>query len=449
MKPISNRYELKQLLGPLLNGKLYEGKDLSLQRPVFVYAAQLETGQTIDDYIALLGNVSPLGSTDTPFLHILDVESGTGSVHVIVSYKPGRSFTEHLRLESTTFSQAVERIAALGQALLEAAETRPLQVSLAPENVWVAEDGGLSLINIWERPRQPVKPAKGLSQLFAQMLIGKEQLPADAETFSVQLLRSLDLPVRKKEEVVSVLSEAWKERMTLAAFMQTLQRWLPADIPPISSQAVYDTEHDDTQEEPDDEVDEAADTATRSGWRRIGKRVWLALALTALGLAVCAGMFILLVELMNGNSKSATERPAVEQTAPQSDGTTNGDTGTQQSGGSGNPNNSGSSGNTGNSGNSGNSSNSGNSGGTGNSANSGSTLPSQPQAPVVEAGKVPKLTGLNQQTAEQASKDAGFRYMFYLETNEQPAGTVFKQDPAPDTELESGTRIYFWVSKGP
>jgi serine/threonine-protein kinase len=62
--------------------------------------------------------------------------------------------------------------------------------------------------------------------------------------------------------------------------------------------------------------------------------------------------------------------------------------------------------------------------------------------------KVPSLTGLTKEAAEQQALALGLRYSFYIETNQLAAGTVFKQEPQPNEEAAKGSRVTFWISKG-
>lgn len=415
MKPISNRYELKQLLSPLLDGQLYEGKDLSLARSVFIYTVDLQGEATAKQYIGKLGSAAQQGATDSPFLHVLDIEAGSGNIHVIISYKPGCSFRQFVRNNPPSFKEAVAMIANLGQALLDAAEERHLNFSLDPCNIWITDDGTIHVINTWDRPSTDSRLSKGLSRLFVQLMARTDHVPEDAESLSSALYRALVLPVNKKEEVVAAVTEAWKEKLSLASFVQYMNMLLQS--PP--SAAFRDERIDApisrtktlTYQEMQVAYHEEEQTRRpvyRNRWLKMGKKVWIALSLSVLGLAVFAGGFVLLVETMSGGGKSKPAEPAVVEHRPQ---------------------------------------------------------PAVPQKTVAEAPKekppvvapsgdqpivgVPTLTGLSKEAAEKMALDTGLRYEFFLEIDKQAAGTVFKQEPRPNEQVEKGSKVIFWISKGP
>ncbi|TNJ66283.1 PASTA domain-containing protein [Paenibacillus hemerocallicola] len=414
MKPISNRYELKQLLGPIHDGQLYEGKDLSLQRSVFIYEVQLQGESAVQQYIGRLGSAAQQGATDSPFLHVLDIEVGSGYIHVVISYKPGSSFRQFVRNHPPSFKETTVMISALGQALLDAAEERHLNFSLDPGNIWITEDGTINVINTWDRPEQPNKISKRLSQLFVQLMTRSDYVPADAETFSTNLLRALELPTKKKEEVVAAVTDAWKERITLVSFVQFTQSLLQ----PKSSVAAREERAAPVQtwsappqieEEPAAYMEEERESRppSRARWFKIGKKVWLGISFSAVGLAVFAGAFVLLVETMN-RDRSKPADPVIVEHRPQT--TTPQKTAEET-----------------------------------NKQKTVSVPPSESQ-PIVG---VPTLTGLPKEAAEKMALETGLRYTYYLEVNSQPAGTVFKQEPTPNEQVEKGSHVTFWISKGP
>ncbi|TMV52205.1 PASTA domain-containing protein [Paenibacillus mesophilus] len=415
MKPISNRYELKQLLGPLLDGQLYEGKDLSLARSVFVYTVDLQGEATAKQYIGKLGSAAQQGATDSPFLHVLDIEAGSGNINVIISYKPGCSFRQFVRNNPPSFKEAVAMIANLGQALLDAAEERHLHFLLDPSNIWITEDGTINVINTWDRPSSHSRLSKGLSRLFVQLMARSEEVPEDAESLSSSLYRALVLPVSKKEEVVAAVTDAWKEKLSLASFVQYMSMLLQSPSSAAfrderletsgtgAKTLTYQELHIAYQEE-----EQTSRPVFRNRWLKVGKKVWIALSLSALGLAVFAGGFVLLVETMNGGGKSKPAEPVVvehraQPTVPQKTAV---------------------------------------------------EVPKEKPPVVAPSGNqpivgVPTLTGLSKEAAEKMALDTGLRYEFFLETDKQAAGTVFKQEPRPNEQVEKGSKVTFWISKGP
>lgn len=67
--------------------------------------------------------------------------------------------------------------------------------------------------------------------------------------------------------------------------------------------------------------------------------------------------------------------------------------------------------------------------------------------PIAE-GQVPSLVGLTKEEAEQAALAAGLRYSFVLENSEeQPPGQVFKQEPEAGAAAKKGDRVKFYISR--
>lgn len=419
LKPISNRYEPKRLLGPLHGGKLYRGKDSSLQRSVFIYAVQLQGEEAAAAYIGKLGSAAQQGATDSPFLHVLDIEVGQGCIHVIISYKPGLSFEQFVHAHAPSFRDTVEMIANLGESLLEAAEERQLNFSLEPGNIWIADDGTINLINTWDRPASPTRLSKGLSQLFVQLATRSKRIPSSAESFQADLLRTLDLPARQKEEVIAAVTDAWKERITLASFVQAAKSWLPLPAPagyggepPAASSAKFDAYPNFEARSVHTKKALRAQPPLRSRWFRAGKKIWIGLSLSAVGLAVSAGAFVLLVEILHGGDKTKPADPVVVEHRPQPEAPPN----TAEAKAKETP------------------------------VSVAPVVADPDKPPVIDT---PTLTGLSKEAAEKAALDSGLRYTYYLEPASQPAGTVFKQEPGPGERVEKGSRVLFWISKGP
>jgi serine/threonine-protein kinase len=243
-----------------------------------------------------------------------------------------------------------------------------------------------------------------------------DHAPEDAESFSSALYRALVLPVNKKEEVVAAVTEAWKEKRSLASFVQYMNTLLQS---PLSAAFVDDRmdapppkaktpSYNETQEAYPEE-EQRSRPVFRNRWLKIGKKVWIALSLSVLGLAVFAGGFVLLVETMSGRGKSKpAESVVVEQRPPQT-------TVPQKT---------------------------------------VAEVPKEKPPAVAPSGNqpivgVPTLTGMPKEAAEKMALDTGLRYEFFLENDKQAAGTVFKQEPRPNEQVEKGSKVMFWISKGP
>lgn len=431
MKPISNRYELSRLLGPLHNGMLYEGKDLSLQRTVFVYAIDAQGESAARTYIRGLGSAAEQGASESPFLHILDVEVGRETIHVIISYKPGCSLEHLIRNHPPSFREAISMVADLGQALLDAAEERLLDFSIEANNIWITENGMINVINTWDRPANDQRLSKGLSMLLLQLLARTTQVPANGDPAFIRKALA-GLPTDRTEQIIGAVTDAYTERITLASFVRFL-RLLPyaksAEWPPQTNleaisiphgmpipKAEADQEFDEDEEENEEPASfgkplSPSATRSRPRWLRLGKKLTLGLSLSVLGIAVFAGVFALLVETMNRGPKHEPSTPnIIAEQRPQ--------TNAQEK------------------------------------ENPPAKTVSNPTEPPAESAggtlvSVPTLTGLTQEAAGKLAVETGLHFQFFLEPNKQTAGTVFKQEPAPNQQVEKGSSVTFWVSKGP
>lgn len=406
MKPISNRYELKQLIAPIHGGLLYEGKDLSLQRPVFVYAVELQGEGATLEYISRLGSAAQQGATDSPFLHVLDIEIGVGYIHVIISYKPGCSLKQFVQTNAPTYSEAVAMVFALGQSLLDAAETRTLDISLDSNNIWITEDGTILVIVSWGCRTSNTKLSKEISQLFVQLAVRSDTTVTDGESIQSKLIRAIDLPLKKKEEAAATITDALQERVSLAYLIQHFNKQLNAP----SSEANRHEQEQTVVYDAGPFVDNAqTEHKPRSRLFQFGKKLWIGIALSGIGIVVFAGMFVLLVETMNrGGNKSDSKEFVIADPAPQSpvlpQKTAEDKTKEKE------------------------------------------VSQTSNDQPIVD---VPTLTGLTKEAAEKKALDTGLRYKYFLVFDTLAAGTVLRQEPAPNEQVAKGSSVSFWISKGP
>lgn len=75
----------------------------------------------------------------------------------------------------------------------------------------------------------------------------------------------------------------------------------------------------------------------------------------------------------------------------------------------------------------------------------------EPAAPATGEGplEAPNLIGLQLSDAEAKFKGTGLGYAYYRKPSEEPAGTVFDQMPKPGEAAPQGTKVIFYVSRGP
>ena len=77
-----------------------------------------------------------------------------------------------------------------------------------------------------------------------------------------------------------------------------------------------------------------------------------------------------------------------------------------------------------------------------------STVPSETLANVTP-GIVPDLEGLQESVAKQMIIAAGYTVVELRAKNENPKGTVFDQQPAPEIEYPQGRSVRIAISDGP
>ncbi|GAC43252.1 PASTA domain-containing protein [Paenibacillus popilliae] len=82
----------------------------------------------------------------------------------------------------------------------------------------------------------------------------------------------------------------------------------------------------------------------------------------------------------------------------------------------------------------------------------GTPIDPGPPAEVAQTGEgevqVPSLIGLTLEQAEEQVKAAGLRWQYFKENSEeQPPGQVFKQEPEPGAAIKLGERVTFYISR--
>lgn len=77
------------------------------------------------------------------------------------------------------------------------------------------------------------------------------------------------------------------------------------------------------------------------------------------------------------------------------------------------------------------------------------TTPTGPSGLPVTPGIVPDLRGVTEARAVAAIREAGYEPLVTRVKNNQPAGTVIDQSPAPDVEMAPGSKVQIVVSEGP
>ncbi|MFD0676325.1 MULTISPECIES: PASTA domain-containing protein [unclassified Paenibacillus] len=412
MKPVSNRYTREELIIPLDNGLLYRGKDLSLQRIVFIYAVPHQGQPDAQAYIHQIGNSVQI-TNSAPYMHVFDVEMDQSHIYIIMKYIKGNPLQQVMLNHTFTFQEAAAFVTGMGQTLMEIAEDRPLNFSISPNNLWVSDELQISLINTWDQSHHKHRLSKELSGVLYCLVTQTDKLPADTEALrhglqNSQLLEELSLS--QKKAVVTAIIHAYEERISALSFIQNLKELFHA---PNEQESIEDPDDYDLapSQSPKVMVLGTLFTTLKHVFFRklVWKRISLTLSLALLSAVVFIGVFAYLIET-TGHKESNSKSTLASS--------------------------------------------------TGNQQQTPPSVVNKPQPveikntkePVVpENGSnvvVPVLTGLTREDAEKQALAYGLRYTFYIETNPLAAGTVFKQEPMPHEEAAKGSRVTFWISKG-
>ncbi|TDG00231.1 PASTA domain-containing protein [Paenibacillus piri] len=445
MKPVSNRYTREEFIIPLDQGQLYKGKDLSLNRIVFIYAVPYQSQSLAEAYLQAIGGSAQV--TNNPqYMHVFDVEMDHDYIYVIMKYIEGQSLQQLIRTHTFTFREAAAFVAGIGHTLAEIAVERPLNFSIQPSNLWMTDQGQLTIVNTWDTHSGNRRLVQELSGLFFRLLTRREQVPSDIESLrhglqSSPILNELLEPQRRA--AVETILHAHDERMSALAFIQSIKE-LPEAVPTddhvnghdhvsapdenaqsansmtrpeekyvfeLEAELRYRSRNATPGEEEADRTRAMPSLLSRTLFgATMWKRLSIGLSLALLGGAVFVGVFAFLIDntgrketaYMPGGAASGRQQPSeTEQQPKPEDNQPAKETEATNNGG-----------------------------------DSSVIIP------------VPALTGLTKEAAEKQALASGLRYTYYLETNQLAAGTVFKQEPMPNEQAAKGSRVTFWISKG-
>jgi len=157
----------------LTNGLLYYGEDLILQRTVMLYNTAPIKGVPGEEYIRRLQKASSL--IHDGFQHILDTSFEDHSIQIVLQRRLGKPLILELESQLWTFSSVISVVADLGVAMLEVMEERLATYSIGIENLWLNEEGKLSVINHWEEGNPQTRGASGLCTLLIQLFAGSDK----------------------------------------------------------------------------------------------------------------------------------------------------------------------------------------------------------------------------------------------------------------------------------
>ncbi|MDF2645948.1 MAG: hypothetical protein K0Q73_1753 [Paenibacillus sp.] len=406
-KKIGTRYVPDTQIVALPHGTLYYGDDLFLTRKVLLYQIELNPGQIGEDYIRTLHHKAAF--IHDGFQHILDTSVEEDSVTIILQAKPGSLFSNHVNKKEMSFHTIIAMIADLGVSLLDAMEERITGFTVGAENLWLDDHGKLSVINYWDKGDPQAQGAIGLCRLMIQLFTGAETITGAFEVMHTHLERT-PIPSATYEQklaLIKLIKLVCQGQASLSSLIFGL-RSLPSsgqkqDVGPIHKQIHYQNpsktqNHVVDVNENEDEVDEVAPAAE--------KRSQSLSALSKAGIGAIAILVVVLVTVW-ALWPSPKVEPVVVVPIP---------TATPLA--------------------------------PTNTPVPSTTKPLGDSNKKTEEVAIPNLVGLSQADAEAQALAAGLHYNFFIEANNQPKGTVIKQDPKSGTKGLQGDNVTFWVSKG-
>ncbi|WP_187274447.1 PASTA domain-containing protein [Paenibacillus sp. N3.4] len=388
---IGTRYMPKSPIVSFQHGTMQYGEDVFLTRTVILYTKNLTDGESGEDYIRTLSHKAAFNHES--FHHILDTSFDEHAVTIILQSKPGKLFSQELHNQVWTYDRVIPMIADLGVSLLDGMEELITGFSVATDNLWLDDNGRLSIINYWEEGDQQVQGSVGLCRLMIQLFTGTSVIPGPFEVMHTHLER-MTIPSatqQQKEALIKLIKLMCQGQASISSFIFGL-RSLPsasasasASTAPRREEAILLLDENETEDE----------SPVQRPFTKIGIGAG-AVVVVALG-----------VWMIWPSSKaehkatvipSATAKP-VAATTPSSVPTSK-------------------------------------------------ATPSATTADKLVELAIPDLTGLTQEEAEKKALSMGLHYKFIIEAAEQPSGIVIKQSPEAGTKGFTGDNVTFWVSKG-
>jgi hypothetical protein len=394
------------------DGALHHGKDLFLNRSVMLYTRECQAGQSGEEYILGFSNRSSFKHEG--FHYILDTSFDQQSVLIVLQSKPGYLFLEQFKKKIWTCSQGITLVAELGISMLDAMEAQITGFSVGAHNLWMGRNGRLSIINYWDEGEPQTQGAIGLCGLLIQIFSGATKIPGPFEALHTHLER-IHIPsatAEQKNALIKLVKLVCQGEASLSTFVFGLR-----SLPLVSQTDLHDTPlappvktaspvgsmlSNGRKVEQDVENIPMGDADIQEKPNRLYK--WVGAGVFTL---VFTGFLIWLLSYSphpKGDVAvipSESSKPALESVP----------TNTPESQPTVSPGN-------------------------------------QESKPGLNMEvTIPNLVGLTQADAEKQALSSGLHYDFNLEANQSAKGTVFKQDPAPGTQVVKGDDVTFWVSK--
>ncbi|NEW05018.1 PASTA domain-containing protein [Paenibacillus sp. SYP-B3998] len=388
---VSSRYVPSSQIVTLHNGAIYRGKDIVLNRQVLLYKTRLQEGQNSDTFVRTYSLQA--GFQHEGFHHILDTVSEDGYDVIILQSKPGILWKDALQTKHLTFDNVINIVSDLGVSILDALETQVTGFSLEATNLWLGENGRLSVINYWDNGESQAQGAIGLCRVCMQFITQTIEIPGPFETLHAHLERQ-PMPTataEQKQGLIKLVKQVGQGQASLPTFIFGLRKLLSTNglvdegeaLPSIAPIPIREARKFNSFPRANITVLALVLIAVFITWAlwpssssKSNRHVSVTPSQTAKPLA----------------DPSVSKQPPAQITATPTD--------------------------------------------------------SETKAEPKKEAVIPNLVGLSQVDAENHALAAGLHYNFLLETNSQAKGTVTKQEPAAGTKGMQGDNVTFWISKG-
>jgi hypothetical protein len=411
IRSMENRYVTRSQILALPTGALYNGEDLALKREVTLYIIDKIEGGLREEYLRKFKKASAF--THEGFQHILDTAIEEQSLFIVLQHRSGKPLIKQLRQQTWTFKRIITLISDLGVSILDGMEEQITGFSVGAENLWLGEDGRLSVINYWEEGESQTVGALGLCNLMIQLFSGLAQIPDPFKALDTYLFQigHLQASSEQKEALIKLVSRIYQGQASLSTLVFGLQGLSNADKPAQEETFIPSAALNASSEAKPQKQQQSAshysvlDNATEDEDEEEAKvPLYKRKSLIVSGiLLVC-----LLIYFMWPSHPPAKDPSLLDSAKPEQSAT------------------------------------------TGPAVESAQPTPASDNSGNSEGQDIimPDLIGMTQADAEKKALASGLHYSYQLEAHSEPKDTVFKQDPEAGTKVVKGDKVTFWVSKG-
>jgi len=396
------RYQVDRKLLSSSDASLYMGKDVSLQRTIFLYQTSGRKGMIPEEYVRRITDVS--GVSDQGLLHILDMSPFDQSVFVVLEARSGDPLA-NLQTEKWTLWKKIELVYNVGKIIQRAAEMRIRGFSVTAENIWISKEGP-AIINYWSEADVQNRGKNGIISLLYQLQTDSLEIPIESQEILQDISQSIaDESPTVRKKILQTCHSALFDDDSLETVIQNFGDLL----------SVHRNEsHSISQMQMEDRLVQKhvlEHTKERSGkkFHLIGG---IALTLSLLALASFAMSLL--------SADPAPSKPQSLEAAPSRPHEPQRDVQEQEQ-----------------------------------VQELGSSLAQEKPVAIQQNAQtnptmiVPDLQNMKKEDAEQTALAHGLHYQYFLDYADYPEGYVYKQNLNAGEPFQKGDTISFWVSKGP